>query len=195
MSLGADRLLGITPTLRRQLVLAQFNGFTVSTTTYAEQIVTLNTGYHVINSADAIGFDKYMQFYSKAWVLHSSWKLTGVSNVASDGGFFVGCCVTTNSTSLGAPAALVENGLCSWQMVNINPDRFQMSGKVDHSKFLGKPIYLDDPQLFCTASAQPSQVVVLHFGSQSGGSSASGKVTYMVEVVLDVVFTDPIPFT
>ncbi len=194
LSLGGDRLLGITPTLRRQLAVTFFASLTSTAGAYAEIAFVLNTGYHVFGSTDSVGYDKYMQFYSKAWVVASRWEVRGVYIASGTNGAFVGAGVTTNSTSLGSGVAMIDNGLSKWTTAYVNPDRVRLSGRVDHSRFLGKPVYLDDPQLFCTSSAQPAQVIVLHLGVNAL-NSGTGTFEYAIEIVQDVVFTDPIPFT
>ncbi len=66
---------------------------------------------------------------------------------------------------------------------------------MDVAKFLNKPKVLDDPQLFSTNAASPSQIIVAHVGVQPVELSVGAiKLDYVLEAEFDCVFTDPIPF-
>jgi len=192
-TLGADRTFGITPTLRRQLCATAVYTLTNTSGSYAEQTVTLNTGYHLDGSLDATGFQRYMAFYSKCFVIASRFRVSFARFQTTVAPITCGFAVSTNGTSLAGQIQAIDNGLGKYRLLGTNPNSLVMQGKLNHAHFLGKPVYLDDPQLFCTASAGPSQIIVLHAYTQSAGSNEN--TTVLVEVVQDVVFTDPIPFT
>lgn len=194
MSFGADRLLGVTQTLRRELVATQSGILTSTSGAYAENTLILNTAYHLDSATlNSEGFTAYMGFYSKCWVLRSRIKVKVVS-AAGAHPWFLGSVISTNGASFGTKEKAIDNGLCDWQVGFQNPDRATFTTGVDHARFLGKPKYLDDPQLFCTTSAAPSQIVVWHLCGQSTDGATTIQFYYTVEVVQSVVFTDPIPF-
>jgi len=155
----------------------------------------MNSAYQ--GGAPAGGFSKYMAFYSKCFVVGATSIGRGVVvNNAEASGLVMGACVTTNSNSLTTAAAAISNGMCSWHNVFNIPDRVQTTNSVDVSRFLNKPRVLDDPQLFCTTSADPTQVVVLHLFVQSNVATAGAILTtWTLETYFDCIFTDPIPFT
>lgn len=193
--LGHDTLLGLAQSQRR--TLAYVAGFTLTSGTagaYAEQTFLLNSTFNVNGGTPAIGFAKYMAFYSKAFVLGARVKIVGALQPLNAAVMVVGCSVSTNATSFLGFAAAIENGMCDYQVANTNPDRVVLNNAVDVAKFLNKPRVLDDPQLYCTALANPAQLIVLHVFLQDL-LTVTTSFDYVVEIEFDVVFTDPIPFT
>jgi len=168
---------------------------TIGSTTgaYAENPLIINTCFNINGGASAIGFTKYMQFYTKAFVLGAR-IIVKIVNGSPTVLTNVGVCITTNNTTMGSHIAAIENGMVQWDVVQGNPDHRIFTESVEVSKFLNKPRVLDDPQLFCTAAANPAQVIVAHIFNQANGVTTSAAfATY--EILFDVVFTDPIPFT
>jgi hypothetical protein len=163
---------------------------------YAEYNTLLNSPFDPdpsLGGLSATGFAKYMAVYTKCFVQAARYKVkflnsTGVPNVS-------GCTVTTSSTSLGSALAAVSSGLSQYDLMQSNPDHRTYIGSVDIGKFLDKPDVLDDPQLFCTASANPAQLIVLHAWVSNSSATAASLVIATFEVEFDCVFTDPTPFT
>jgi hypothetical protein len=195
--LGRDTLLGLAQSQRRTLA------YTINTAVpagaagaYAEATtITLNNLFSPNGAGSAVGFAKYMAFYSKAWVIGARALLRGVV-ASSSTATAVALVITTNNTSLGSMVAAIDNGMCDWMVSLTNPDRVTLNQSVDIARFLNKPKVLDDPQLFCTSAAGPSQLVVAHVGIQDVGAFATATtLDYVIELTFDVVFTDPIPFT
>lgn len=194
VSLGRYELLGLPQTQRRTLGFCVTMTFNPSAATQQDQYLRLNDAYSIVGGTSANGYARYMQMYSKAWVLRSKW-LVKIQRVTTSGtpSSVWHATVTSNTTALPSMEQAVMDGLCKWEVMSLHPDRITLQGDVDHSKFLNKPRYLDDPQLFCTASASPTQLIVLHIGVME--ELASQTFHARVEVAMDVVFTDPIPFT
>jgi hypothetical protein len=161
-----------------------------------EGLFTLNGAYQPVGGSSPAGYAKYMAFYSKAFVLGARIRLRGTGRALTTPGCYgVGVCVTTNATGLGSITAAIDNGMVDYRIMLSNPDHFDISQSVEVSKFLNKPRVLDDPQLFSTNASNPVQVVVAHFFAQNIGTPSSIEVEAIAEIEMDVVFTDPIPFT
>jgi hypothetical protein len=190
-----DNVAGISQSIRRTLVTSFGGTFTQSNTTYTEQsLITLNSAYLPTSAGSAIGYAKYMAFYSKCFVLGARVKVKVTTYLVSEfNPSIMGVTVTTYNTSLGAVGPAVANGLCDWDMVNQNPDHRTFNASIDVSKFFNKPTVLDDPTLFSTVSAAPAQLIFAHFWYQAFVAGAN--VAWYAELEQDCVFTDPIPFT
>jgi hypothetical protein len=193
-NLGKDTLLGLAQSQKRTLsytykatlasgVAGAYNEATT---------VSLNNVFQPNGVSSPAGYAKYMTFYSKAYVFGARLTLHTVRTVAA--GTIEGITITTNNTSLGAFDAAINNGMCDWAVVGANPDSTKLVQKVDIARFLNKPRILDDPQLFCTAAAGPTQLVVAHIWTQ-GTSAVATSFDFVAELEIDVCFTDPIPFT
>jgi len=201
--MGVDRPLGLSQSLRRTLRFTKLYGFSVATGGYTEATLYLNSAYNVDTASSAVGYAKYMAFYSKCFVIGARIKtfITNASGIAIGSAYAganpttVGIVVTTNITSLGSQTAAQENGFCRFHVLGNNPDTVQLSESVDVSRFLHKPRVLDDPQLFSTTSAIPGQLVVAHLFAQAAATSTNTSVYMNVTVDLECVFTDPIVFT
>jgi len=142
--MGADTLLGIARSTRRILTrVGGVNLDTGATGGYAETTFTLNDPYN--GGTSAVGYAKYMAFYSKCYVVGASIVVKGILEAAVGFGNINGLTTTTNATSLGTAASAIANGMCDWRVVYTNPDRIQLVQAVDVKKFLNKPIVLDDP--------------------------------------------------
>jgi len=194
-TLGADTLLGIAQATRRTLAFSGNSLITSTTGAYSENPFVLNGPFNVLSGASAIGYGKYMQFYTKCFVLGA--RIIVKACVVSPSGAnigAVGVVVTTATTSLGSVNAAITNGMCQWDLVGTNPDHREFTESVDISRFLFKPKVLDDPQLFCTIAANPPQVVVAHVFFQ-GVNGGTQNLNQQTEIFFDCVFTDPIPFT
>jgi hypothetical protein len=188
---------------RRTLVWAYNFGATISTG-YSEPAVTiLNSPYDpdaALGGVSAVGFAKLMAFYSKCFAIGArarvKYCLTGAAagvdiNITACA---VGYTITTNSTSLGGIVAAVQTGLTDYQMRLSSPDHGEVGNSVDVAKFVDKPRILDDPQFFCTNAANPTQLIVGHFWVQNF-SVSNTYMSAIIEVEMDCIFTDPIPFT
>jgi len=190
--LGRDTLLGLAQSQRRTLAFAIQNSVVSAAGAYTEATtITLNNVFSPNGAGSAVGYAKYMAFYSKAWVLGARVQVRAAGSPAAAPGR-VALTVTTNNTSLGSIVASIENGMCHWEVGSVNPDRYHLEEAVDVAKFLNKPRILDDPQLFCTSAAGPTQLIVAHLGIDGGGAFT---LPFVAELEFDVVFTDPIPFT
>lgn len=193
-SLGADTLLGLAQTQRRTLCLAKGLDAVSTASSWSESTMILNSPYHTTGTTNAVGFDKFMAFYSKCFVVGARIVTKGAVTVVGVASTIVGLTITTNATSLGSTEAAIENGLSEHAAVWKNPDRFQFNLGVDVKKFLNKRNVIDDAQLFTTTASQPSQLIVAHFWNQARGSTTSTAEAYH-EIYFDCIFTDPIPFT
>jgi hypothetical protein len=161
---------------------------------YAENVVILNGPYDpdaALGGLSAAGFAKYMAIYTKCFVLAVRYRVH-FNNVSNQVAITCGTTVTTNSTSLSSDVNAIQSGLCDYSQCYANPDHRVFNSSLDIAKFIDKPDILDDPQFFCTPSANPTQIVCLHIWSQNQNSSVQQFVDYIVEVSFDCVFTDPI---
>lgn len=200
-----DHVAGAPQTIRRTLAWAYFTTFDTTHNTYQEPtVVTLNNPYDpdaALGGLSASGFAKYMAFYTKCFCIAARIKVKYATNAATGVGetnfpMAVGVVVTTNSTALGGVVNAVQNGLCDYRVHNESPDSGVLDMSIDVARYLNKPKVLDDPQLFCTSTAGPSQVICAHLFTDSVVSSAiTTGITYFLEVEMDCVFTDPLPFT
>jgi len=196
-NLGKDTLLGLAQSQRRTLAFCGVSGLTTGVGgAIFESTYILNGAFNPIAGVSPVGYAKYMAFYSKAFVLGARIRVRGVGRaVTTAGAYAVGVVVTTNSTAIATTQAGIENGMIDYRLMLTNPDHFELSQSVEVSRFLNKPRVLDDPQLFSTASANPTQLIVAHLFTQTVGTPSSIEVDSLVEIEFDVVFTDPIPFT
>ncbi len=195
-NLGSDTLLGLAQSQRRTLPFVAAVSLVQTGGAYTESPILLNSAYHTYSSTDATGYQKYMAFYSKCFVVGATIVAKGVViDNASTSGVVVGLTVSTNSTSFASYAAAIENGMCTWDVVFNIPDRIHLTQSVDVKRFLNKPNVLDDPQLFSTATGFPTQAIDAHLFSQCIDGTTSVAVKFVVEVLFDCIFTDPIPFT
>ncbi len=160
-------------------------------------MVTLNGAYQPISGQSPAGYAKYMAFYTKAYVVGATMVVKGVViNNSTNAGCNVGVTVSTNNTSFASSIAAIENGMCQWDVIFNLPDRFSFRESVDVKKFLNKPNVLDDPQLYSAAAANPAQVIDAHVWSEAQATTGAAiTVRTTVELLLDVIFTDPLPFT
>ncbi len=195
-SLGSDTLLGLAQSQRRTLALS-YNVIPAMTSGgYGEQTILLNSAYQPFAATSAIGYAKYMAFYSKCFVVGATLQLKGVVvDNASTSGVATGVTISTNATSFATASAAIENGMCSWDVVFNIPDRIHFTQSVDVKKFLNKPNVLDDPQLYSTATAPPGQLIDAHVWAACLTGTTNVTVQYLFEVLYDCIFTDPIPFT
>lgn len=158
--------------------------------------LALNNPYDpdtAVGGTSAHGFSKYMQFYSKCFVLAAKIKVQAAKTAAANPGGLLGMTLTTYNTAFTAAVTAIENGYTDYQIVNSYPDRVSLDLGVDVGKFMDKPDVLDDPELFCTSSSGPTQGIFAHIWG-SNFSATSEFVSFVVEVEMDCVFTDPIPF-
>jgi hypothetical protein len=198
----ARNVMGIPQS--RRITLAWANSGSISQTEgiYAESASVLNNPYDpdpTLGGESAQGFAKNMAFYSKCFVIGAKWRCD-FANLLTTSGLapatapnFVGCTVTTNSSSLSGYTNAVTNGLAQFRLLAQNPDTCMMQGSVDIGRYLNKPDVLDDEDLLCTSTSGPNQVVCLH--TWAANTSANGTLLYGVLIEFDCIFTDPIPFT
>lgn len=195
-------VLGLPQTRRLTLQWWNADSFSMTENIYAEQAAVLNSPYDpdpTLGGESAQGFAKNMAFYSKCFVLRARWRVDWAVLLTTSGlapntvPTFVGVTITTNTSSLSSAINAINNGLCQYRLLAQNPDTCRQEGVVDIGAFLNKPQVLDDPDLFCTSSGNPNQIVALH--NWALGTSANNTVYYGVLLEFDCVFTDPIPFT
>jgi len=153
-----------------------------------------------LGGASAQGFAKYMGLYSKCFALEANIKvrycLTGPLAAGSNAAAaIVGVTITTNSATLSGVVNAAQQGLCDFHLRNQSPDSGTLALKCNFSKFADKPDILDDPQWFCTSSSGPTQIIVAHLWAQDFGVSTNTTLVYTLEVEMDLIFTDPVPFT
>lgn len=198
---GLTGLFGVSQSIRRDLNWTY--SFTASPAAgYSEAAVLIvNSPYDVdaaLGGASAGTFAKYMALYSKCYTLGARVKVKFANSAAGSAGipiaaYIQGVTITTNTTSLGSVVSAVQNGMCDYVVRNISPDSAKLEIGVDIAKFVDKPQILDDPQYFCTSAANPAQVIVAHVWNGNASIVTTGVVTYVIEVEMDCVFTDPIP--
>jgi hypothetical protein len=195
-SLGADHLLGVSQSIVRDLAIFVSGTLNpVAAGGYAETSCFLNSAYNAFSSGSLDGFSKYMAFYSKCFTVGARARAVFTALDNNTYPVVVGLVTTTNSTSLGSAPAAIQNGISKWDQLFLNPDTRTFTTTLDVANFLHKPRVLDDPQLFSTVSAAPSQQIVAHFFSQNNAPTGTQALTISIELVQKCVFTDPIPFT
>jgi hypothetical protein len=182
-----------------------YNGHTngtVAANTFAElDQFNLNSPYlpcsPIGGGAAATGFSKYMAVYSKCFVLGARFK-ANYQSAPTSGTFYPahwGITINTTTTAPSSLDAVISNGLTMHNWIFQNPDHESFTNSVDIGKFLDKPKVLDDPQLFCTVSAAPTQLIVAHLWASDFSAVGSISWFFTLEIEFDCVFTDPIPFT
>jgi hypothetical protein len=195
---------GVDQSIRRTLSWVAITSVNLVSATYTEAtVVLLNSPFDpdtALGGASAQGFAKYMGFYSKCYALGArarvKYALSGASAIGiSPTAVVTGMTITTNTASLTGVVNATQQGLCDYKLLNANPDSHELLLSVDFSKFVDKPDILDDPQWFCTSSANPAQLICLHVWAQDLGVATSNLLNFITEVEMDCVFTDPIPFT
>jgi len=162
------------------------------------QQVILNSPFDpdaALGGLSAMGFAKYMAFYSKCFCLgaRAKVKFATVDTGTNIQPMAVGATITTNSAALVNLVSAVQAGLCDYRVLAGNPDSASLTVGVDVAKFVDKPDLLDDPQFFCTSSANPGQLIVLHIWQNLYAAASTKTLSGLVEVEMDCVFTDPIP--
>ncbi len=193
-NLPADSLLGLVQSQRRTLAFTFSKSLPSVAGAYTENTFTLNSPYHCDGTNDATGFQKYMAFYSKCYVLGARIIIKGILTPGATLGTKLNLTISTNGTAFSSSDAAISNGMCKWLIVYKNPDRAVFTESVDVAKFLHRPSVLSASDLYATSSAAPAQVVVAHMGI--GGLAAENSTfTYELQVLFDCVFVDPIPFT
>lgn len=192
------------PSSQRQTLSWAYQGTVGITSAYAEaSVIVLNSPYdpdYAAGGTSSAGFAKWMAFYSKCFVLGARATLKFAMSGTSVAGpptepVATGLTITTNVSSLGSTLDAIQNGLCDYKVMNLCPDSGVLSVGVDVAKFVDKPDILDDNQFFCTATGNPGQLIVLHHWVDGLSSLTTISQAYVIEVEMDCVFTDPIPFT
>jgi len=188
------------PQTQKQTLIWVYSTELTYTTTYAENAFIMNSPYDpdaAFGGTQPTGFAKMMQFYSKCFCVASRYKVTVVNttNGTIVAPIAYGITVSTNSTSLGSVAGAIANGLVTYDLIGTFPDHRRLDMSIDVAKFLNKPKVLDDPQLFCTSAANPSQVIVAHLWGQSMTPTTTSIVALILEAEFECIFTDPIPFS
>lgn len=193
-NLGADTLLGIPQTQKRELVIAAPFVLTSTSGAYSETVIPLNDAFAAWAGLSAAGYAKYMAFYSKCFVLGSRLRVRAVWTPISGAPAVVGIAVSSLASSFASANAAIEAGLCQWDVVAVNPDRIRHDITIDIRKFLNVPSILSSSQLYSTSAASPSLLVEAHVFADCVGSG-TGSLTVQFENIMECVFTDPIPFT
>jgi hypothetical protein len=199
-----DHVSGVSQSLRRTLAWAVSTGISSTVAgTYTELSVTILNGAYdpdaALGGTQPAGFAKYMQLYSKCFVTQARMKVRGRISGAGFAGpptntFVIGAAITTSSSAIAGIDQAIYCGLSQYDVVNVNPDKFNFDLSVDVAKFVDKPFILDDPQFFCTTGANPSQVIAGHIWYYNNGVLTTSTISYVIEVEMDCTFTDPIPF-
>jgi hypothetical protein len=193
---------GFPQSQRQTLVYTAHSSGTIPFNTFNEidQFV-LNSPYQpcapIGGGASAVGFAKYMAVYTKCFVMGARFKIYYLA-VPNSGTFVpqhAGVTITTNGTAPTAIDSTIASGLVVHDYVYQNPDHLHFSNAIDIGKFLDKPKVLDDPQLFCTATTAPGQIVVAHLWCANFSSALASGFNFTIEIEYDCVFTDPQPFT
>jgi hypothetical protein len=159
----------------------------------------LNGAYDPYGGASATGFGKYMNLYSKCYVLGARVTLKYAIGSASDltpanGITMIGITITTNTTTLVSAVRALTTGMTQYRMTGASPDSAVLSLGVDIAKFVDKPSILDDPTYFCTSAVNPADIVYCHLWAEAFGTGTTALVG-LAEIEMDCVFTDPIPFS
>jgi len=192
--------ISTVPQTQRQTLIWTYATELTYTTTYAENAFLMNSPYDpdtAFGGTQPTGFAKMMAFYSKCFCIANRIRVTAVNttNGTIVAPIAFGVTVSTNSTSLGSVAGAISNGLTTYDLIGTFPDHRKFEQTIDVGKFLNKPKVLDDPQLFCTASANPSQIIVAHVWGQSMTPTTTSILALILESEYECIFTDPIPFS
>jgi len=201
----STHVAGVAPHIRRTLSWSYNYGISlVNNAVFTEYVtIVLNSPYDpdaALGGLSATGFAKYMALYSKCFT-HSAKVTTKYAlSGASYGGVspavaILGQTITTFSASLLSTVAAINAGLCDYNIHNQSLDQGTLHSAVDIARFVDKPNILDDPEFFCTSSANPTQIVVLHLWAVVPSNLFTCNVNYVINVDFDCTFTDPIPFT
>lgn len=140
-----------------------------------------------------MGFAKYMQFYSKCFCLGARYKLRMCSG-NTNAPLLVGTTINTTATSYVNPIDPIQNGLTVFDYIDESPDKILLTNGIDVAKFVDKPQILNDPEWYCTSSANPNQLILVHWWVHNP-SASTVYYYYTIEIEFDCVFTDPIPFS
>jgi hypothetical protein len=192
LTMGADHLLGVAQSLTRELAYVYSGTLSpVAAGGYTENLVRLNDAY----TAQPDGFGKYVAFYSKCFVVGTRLRvcLTVLDNNTYP--VVVGVTTSTNTSSLSSSPLAITNGMSQWNQLFLNPNSVNFRSSMDVANFLHKPRVLDDPQLFCTASAAPTQGVFAHIWAQNNAPTGTQALVFTYELIQKCIFTDPIPFS
>lgn len=192
---------GVAQHLKRTLVWNYTSVINVPAA-YAEPLVLmLNSPYDVdvaLGGLSANGFAKYMALYSKCFTIGARVKIKIVNfstQTLSDSHIpvLVGLTTTTFSSSLASVNAAINAGNVDYSLIGSSPDHCSLKLSLDVGKFMDVPIVINDNNLFCTSTANPNQFICAHLWTSSQG--ATTVCSYIAEVTMNVIFTDPIPFT
>jgi hypothetical protein len=188
---------GLPQTMRLTLTQAATPALSLPFATMTELTQVVNSAYNTGTSAQ--GYAKWMAFYSKCFVLGARIKVSfalseNTAGTTNTEPVVFGITIDTTFTGVTTVARAISDGLCVYDLLIQNPDSKQLNQGVDIARFLNKPKVLDDPQLFSTSAADPTQVVVAHVWAQNL-ASVSSQVFMIWETDYDCIFTDPIPFT
>ncbi len=172
--------------------------------TYTEpQVFVMNGAFKPDNAGtgDSVtGYTKYMAFFSKCFVRAARIKVRYAIAGASGQGIplqplIFGVTVTTNNTTLGSIDKAIEAGLCDYALRNAHPDSGILTVGVDVAKFVNVPEILNNPDWYGNSSSNPAQLIFAHVWCQSLAALATQHVFFTVEIEMDCIFVDPIPFT
>lgn len=199
----STHIAGTSQSMRQTLCWNAYNGLVLVVNTYTEPIVVrLNSCYDpdaAIGGTQPQGFAKWMAFYTKCYVLRARIFVTVINDTTTGvtpGGCLtqVGVTISTFISNFSTIFQAIQNGLQKNTAIGNSPDRASFTMSVDVGKFMNVPKVIDDPELYCTASSNPTQVIAAHVWAQSE-TNAGSSIFYTVKVEYDCVFTDPQPFT
>jgi len=185
---------GIAPEMKVTLAFEFTGNSTISATTFSSiATVLLNTAFQPASTSTPTGSAKWFTFYNQAFVMASRMNLQMVNTTATNP-VVLGVTFSTSSSAPANMGAAVTQGLCKHQLVYVNPDRFAASVAIDVSKFLDKPIILDDPTLASFAGSNPSSLVYAHIWVGNIGNT-NASVSYILDMEMDTIYVDPLPFS
>jgi len=201
----STHLPGINQRQRAQIQFFQRSAAQVSVaaSTFSVPLkIQMNGAYDpdsTFSASQPATFAKYMAWYSKCVVTAARVKITVNNQPGTNGNnaqtpFTWGITLLTNNTAPANIQEAITGGTRTYTMQYSAPDVKTLTQKVDIAKFLGVNDLENNPDYACTSSANPAQLVVSQFWVDNN-TGAALLFQYIVEVVYDVVFYDPIIVT
>jgi hypothetical protein len=195
VNVGDRNLLGLPQSYKVVLCLPVVN-LPLTTGNVANDVydspIRFSSAYN--NGTSAVGYAKLIAFYSKCYVVGSSAKFT-CTNISSSTSSVIGMTVTTGNTTFNSASAAIANGMCRWSGLQANPDTRLLTQRCNVKKFMNaRSDYVGNTTYASTSGADPSQMVFLHLWTATNSANAVTS-NFSGEILLECVFTDPIPFT
>lgn len=182
------RPFGVAQSYRLTMSRTYLSNLSLSSS-FTEGTVYLN------DPTNAQGFAKMSAFYSKALVVSArivvKFAATGITQP-----WVLGLTITTNTTSLGTTSRAIDDGLSNYRVLTQAPISGVLTLGIDVRKFANVPSLLSNYDWYSLAGVSPTQQVVCHTWYQTlNGSAGSDLISTITAIEMDVIFTDPIPFT